>query len=106
MSSWTLRLWILLAGLLVIGAIFAWGKFQERRKRRGARIEPAVGDVGKVTAHSDQWEVIPILRDRQDAPPRPAATGVALSDEELADVMLTPARTVEQAAVPEPEPRK
>lgn len=99
MSSWTLRLWILLAGLVVIGAIFAWGKLQERRSGRGRRVEPPVGDMGKVARENDDWDVIPVLRERHEAPPRAAPP--TLSDDELADVVISHA----QPAASTPEPR-
>jgi cell division protein ZipA len=55
MDSTTLRLWILLLGLVVVGVIYGWGAWQEGLRRRKRRVEPALGSM----VETNDWAVIP-----------------------------------------------
>ena len=86
MDSWSLRLWILLAGLVVIAGIYGWSKWQERRREGAGRTE--AGKFGKGVA--DDWDVIPVLTEKVASPRRHAP----LAEDELAGAVHNAAPTM------------
>ncbi len=108
----TLRLWILLVGLLFIAAVYGWGKYQERRAARRDGFELVGGapdDVPEPEQPGDDeaydWVVMP-LRARRD--PDPDELAIPVLEDVVAPV--PPARpvavpeSVAEPANPEPSP--
>jgi cell division protein ZipA len=74
----TLRLWILLVGLLFIAAVYGWGKYQERRAARRDGFELVGGapdDMSAQEFRNDEtydWVVMPLIARRDPEPDDPA----------------------------------
>ncbi|MCK9530304.1 MAG: cell division protein ZipA C-terminal FtsZ-binding domain-containing protein [Gammaproteobacteria bacterium] len=107
----TLRLWILLFGLLFIAAVYGWGRYQERRAARRDGFELVGGapdDVPERELRSDDeaydWLVMP-LHARRD--PDPDEFAIPVLEDVVAPPQPNPAirwAPVAEPASPEPAP--
>jgi len=102
MDATTLRIGIIAAGVVLVAGIYGWAKWQERSRKRGERIEPAVGNYGTVV--QEEWEVIPVLRDRHTSS---AGSAPRFGEETTTAVAERPRARVapaERTRAPEPPP--